>query len=171
MDKSSPAAWLDRLLVWWFDLKPQYEIEYERARKEEHIPQIEHILKDMGIIDSKSSALLTHVSIMIAVAFGLTSLQDINSIIKIFLYFEAFAYIVVALLLMRCVDIMGPPFRTVEYNDSAIKENYLNEILIRRSVYQLAVRAVIWLTIVLGLVLATESIFWVSGNGANTACE
>lgn len=46
-------------------VKPHLEEEY--AEKRERVTLKKHILHDMEIIDSKSSALLTHVSLMIAV--------------------------------------------------------------------------------------------------------
>mgnify|MGYP000894260535 FL=1 len=160
MDEASPTKWLDRQIIKKFGLSPQNEFDYSAARDEKYVSNIDHILKDMDIIDSKSSALLAHVSIMIAVAFGLTAIDNLNYVVKGLLYVEAFAYILVALFLMRCLEIVGPPLRKMESSDRQMFDKYNYEILVRRAVYQTSVRAVIWLTVGLGAVLTIEVIIW-----------
>ena len=160
MDEASPTKWLDRQIIKKFGLSPQNEFDYSAARDEKYVSNIDHILKDMDIIDSKSSALLAHVSIMIAVAFGLTAIDNLNYVVKGLRYVEAFAYILVALFLMRCLEIVGPPLRKMESSDRQMFDKYNYEILVRRAVYQTSVRAVIWLTVGLGAVLTIEVIIW-----------
>ena len=63
---------------------------------------------------------------------------------------ELLAFSVAGVLLLRCVDIMGPPFRRLDEGDrSANFDLYQREIHIRRGTYQFVVRFVLALTVLL----------------------
>ena len=139
------------------------ESKYVTRRR--RVNAIHHILHDMSIIDSKSSALLTHVSIMIAVvAVLLASLEPYTGLVwRIALIVELVAFSAVTTLLLRCVDIMGPPFRQPPADRGQRNITYKEEILIRRGIYQLMVRIVFLLTFLL-IVLAKFSGSWRLGE-------
>lgn len=107
-------------------------------------------LYDMGIIDSKSAALLTHISVMLVV---LTSIKDQGPPwMQAVLRFELVAYGVLTCVLLRCVDLGGPPFRWPIRGDA----QWLLEASLRRTIYQTVLRGVWTLTVLLTAVLAAR---------------
>lgn len=138
-----------------FRITPQDEHVFEAQRAD--LKNREHALHDMSVIDAKSSALLTHVSIMLAVIAVL--LAQPNSATWRWIYTgELIAFSAVSVLLLRCVDILGPPFRRLRPDaDGALEEYYRNEILLRRSIFQAMVRTVRFLTVCLIVIVAIKS--------------
>lgn len=145
--------WVDWVLARFKLIYNQEEVAYAVARSDDSAPELKSVFKDMDAIDSKSSALLTHVSVMLAIVVFLKSESEL---ITLFLNIEAGLYTLVALFLMRCIDIAGPPIRKI---NGKIHNQYLVEIQIRRAVYQLAVRAVVWLTAFLLLIFLYKNCF------------
>lgn len=142
---------IDRIFTAVLSLDEEDERKFAETRKD--IPHIHHILHDMVIIDTKSSALLTHVSVMLAVVIGmlftLIGPNESGSILAYMLKVEMVAYALVAMVLLRCLDIMGPPFRKLKNGMQEIDAQYHQEIVIRRGIYQLMSRVVFTLTVVL----------------------
>ncbi|MEM8495812.1 MAG: hypothetical protein AAF663_10555 [Planctomycetota bacterium] len=118
---------------------------------------IDHVLNDMDIIDSKSSALLTHVSIMLAVVAILMAIST-SVVWKSILAVELVAFTLVGLALLRCVDIMGPPYRRASRNIEALSEIYHREILVRRAIYQSMVRSVFILSLLLVVIVLFKAV-------------
>ena len=140
----------------FFRLRPQDEhlFEVQRAGLENR----DHFLHDMSLIDTKSSALLTHVSIMLAVIAVLLA-QSNGAAWKWILTAELIAFSVVSVLLLRCVDILGPPFRRLLPDaDGELEEHYRNEVLLRRAIFQGMVRTVRFLTVCLIIIVAIKSL-------------
>ncbi|QOJ24074.1 MAG: hypothetical protein HRU78_10820 [Gammaproteobacteria bacterium] len=142
---------VDKVFKTLLSLNEEDERKFADTRKD--INHINHILHDMVIIDTKSSALLTHVSVMLAVVIGmlftLIGPNESGSILAYLLKVEMVAYAVVAMVLLRCLDIMGPPFRKLRNEMREIDAQYHKEIIIRRAIYQLMSRVVFILTVVL----------------------
>ncbi|MCG7755836.1 MAG: hypothetical protein LZF63_04160 [Nitrosomonas sp.] len=145
---------VDKVFKTLLSLNEEDERKFADARKD--INHINHILHDMVIIDTKSSALLTHVSVMLAVVIGmlftLIGPKESGSILAYLLKVEMVTYAVVAMVLLRCLDIMGPPFRKLRNEMHEIDAQYHQEIVIRRAIYQLMSRVVFILTVVLILI-------------------
>lgn len=145
---------VDKVFTVLLALDDEDERQFAETRK--NINHINHILHDMVIIDTKSSALLTHVSVMLAVVIGmlftLIGPKESGSILAYMLKIEMVAYAVVAMVLLRCLDIMGPPFRKLKSGTLEIDAQYHREIVIRRAIYQLMSRVVFILTVVLILI-------------------
>ncbi|MER0170499.1 MAG: hypothetical protein DU489_07815 [Nitrosomonas sp.] len=145
---------VDKAFKTLLSLNEEDERKFADARKD--INHINHILHDMVIIDTKSSALLMHVSIMLAVVIGmlftLIGPKESGSILAYMLKIEMVAYAVVAMVLLRCLDIMGPPFRKLRNEMHEIDAQYHQEIVTRRAIYQLMSRVVFILTVVLILI-------------------
>lgn len=145
---------VDKVFKTLLSLNEEDERKFADARKD--INHINHILHDMVIIDTKSSALLTHVSVMLAVVIGmlftLIGPNESGSILAYLLKVEMVTYAVVAMVLLRCLDIMGPPFRKLRNEMHEIDAQYHQEIVIRRAIYQLMSRVVFILTVVLILI-------------------
>ncbi|MBS0498369.1 MAG: hypothetical protein HRU77_13915 [Gammaproteobacteria bacterium] len=145
---------VDKVFKTLLSLNEEDERKFADARKD--INHINHILHDMITIDTKSSALLTHVSVMLAVVIGmlftLIGPKESGSILAYMLKIEMVAYAVVAMVLLRCLDIMGPPFRRLGNEMHEIDAQYHQEIVIRRAIYQLMSRVVFILTVVLVLI-------------------
>ena len=145
---------VDKVFKTLLSLNEEDERKFADARKD--INHINHILHDMVIIDTKSSALLMHVSIMLAVVIGmlftLIGPKESGSILAYMLKIEMVAYAVVAMVLLRCLDIMGPPFRKLRNEMHEIDAQYHQEIVTRRAIYQLMSRVVFILTVVLILI-------------------
>jgi len=134
------------------------ELEFQEQRRALGADR-EHFLHDMSILDAKSSALLTHVSIMLAV-IALFLGQEHTALWSWVFTVELTAFSIIAVLLLRCVDILGPPLRPLQASDpEAIEERYRREILRRRAIFQLTVRVVRYLTIgLIATVLAKAAI-------------
>jgi hypothetical protein len=150
----SPQPRGTRLLTALFGLTTESEAEFEARRAE--LKNREHVLHDMSIIDAKSAALLTHVSLMLAVVAVL--LAQPNGMVWRWIYTgELIALSGVGVLLLRCVDIMGPPFRRLPPSGAGeLEAHYRVEVMLRRAIFQAMVRAVRLLTIVLILVVAAK---------------
>ncbi len=138
---------LDKLFTTKFEIDVKREAEYYSRRHKAE--DIDDILYDMNVIDSKSSALLTHISIMFVVLGFFINAEDNHWVIVVLLVIEFIAYILTAMLLLRCVDIMGPPFRQPPESKEAIKEEYYFEVTLRREIYARALRLAYVLTAVL----------------------
>lgn len=145
---------VDKVFKTLLSLNEEDERKFADVRKD--INHINHILHDMVIIDTKSSALLTHVSVMLAVVIGmlftLIGPNESGSFLAYLLKIEMVAYAVVAMVLLRCLDIMGPPFRKLRNEMREIDAQYHQEIIVRRAIYQLMSRVVFILTVVLVLI-------------------
>lgn len=120
------------------------ESAFEQARSA--LPNREHVLHDMSVIDAKSSALLTHVSIMIAVVA--VFLGQPNSPMWTWVFtVELSMFSIVAMFLLRCIDIMGPPLRQLPEGGEVVAAHYRHEILVRRGVLQWMIRIVQLITV------------------------
>lgn len=137
-----------------FGLALHDEQAFEAQRAE--LTNRAHAFHDMSIIDAKSSALLTHVSIMLAVVAVL--LAQPNPAVWRWIYTgELIAFSAVGVLLLRCVDILGPPFRRLPVAaEGNLEEYYRTEVMVRRAIFQAMVRAVRLLTVLLILVVAAK---------------
>jgi hypothetical protein len=144
-----------RILTKLFGLALEDEKAFEAQRAE--LKNRAHALHDMSILDTKSSALLTHVSIMLAVVAVL--LAQPNGALWRWIYTgELIAFSAVGVLLLRCVDIMGPPFRRLPPPANIELEDYYRmEVMLRRAIFQAMVRAVRILTVILILIVAAEN--------------
>ncbi len=135
---------LDKLCMRWFKIEIDREVKFYPSRNK--IEEIDQILHDMEAIDSKSGALLTHISIMFAVLSFFLNGSNNHFLVQILFLFEFIVYLVVAMILMRCIDIMGPPFRELPEDQESLKETYYFEITLRREIYHRALRTVYMLT-------------------------
>ena len=138
---------LDKLCTQWFKIEINREAKFYPARNK--MEEISQILHDMEAIDSKSGALLTHISIMFAVLGFFLSDPNNHFLVQVSFLIEFIIYLVVAMVLMRCIDIMGPPFRELPEDQESLKETYYFEITLRREIYHRALRTVYVLTAVL----------------------
>lgn len=141
---TDPFKILDKIFVRFLSIKIDEGSEYFHARR--GMENIDEILHDMAIIDSKSSALLTHISLMfVVVGFFLSESKD-QEIIQLLLLVEFVIYAITATILLRCVEIMGPPVRKIPNEKDVLKEIYYFEITLRRGVYQYCLRSALILT-------------------------
>ncbi len=106
------------------------------------------------LIDTKSSSLLTHVSLMIAVCTFFYSGANSSPVTNRFFIGEAFGYMAVALILLSC---LGLSMYNAPRNMAALKEYYARSCRARARAYLFA----LFLTKVLtGLVLLTIAWRW-----------
>jgi hypothetical protein len=147
-------SWTDRVLERLFRLKPEHERAFEDQRRNLH--NRDHFLHDMSVIDAKSSALLTHVSIMLAVIAFLLGSPGHDGW-KWILTGELAAFSAVGVLLLRCVDIIGPPFRRIP-PQSQLEDYYRAETQLRRALFQAMVRTVRLLTVSLIAIVVAEKL-------------
>ncbi|MGD0960732.1 MAG: hypothetical protein ABSB19_13080 [Methylomonas sp.] len=138
---------LDKLFNDWFKIDINEEFRYY-SRINTFVNKTD-VLYDANIIDNKCSALLTHISIMFIVLGIFINGETHNGIVFFLLVLEFIAYILAAMSLLRCVDIMGPPFRQLPEAEEEIKQAFLYEITIRRGVYVRVLRIVFILTAIL----------------------
>jgi hypothetical protein len=141
--------WLDRRLVSLSRLSEKVEADYVERRSA--VPKLDrdHVLYDMDILDSKTSSLLGHVSIMLVIVTGLLVSVDDVPVLQHLLAAELFCYAIAALMLLRAVDVMGGPLRLPPEVPQRASHRYRLEMLIRRAIYQYMLRFVALLTIAL----------------------
>lgn len=112
------------------DLEPLFKKQEELHGKSLY----ENAVVYMDGIDSKSAALLTHVSMLIAaVSIMMTVFEDPET--RTLLLIEIAIYIFIAIGLLRCIDILDTK-NTNTKNDDRYKKSLLEEVSIRLSVYQ-----------------------------------
>lgn len=140
-------GFLDRIFIRSFNVDFNREPLYLSRRDD--VEQKDNFLYEMNIIDSKSSALLTHISIMFVVLGLFLEMKDNGRIFEIILVAEFVAYVLAALLLLRCVDIMGPPFKMPPEEHRELIKAFFLETTLRREIYVRALRMVFILTIIL----------------------
>ena len=113
------------------------------------------MLRDMDLLDNKSSALLTHVSVIIAaLALSLASVDA--PIVKFALAIELGLYVCVAMLALRCLNFMGPPNMAGIKSAVELERMMLRECTIRRHVYFICLRATILLTVAIPVIIIVE---------------
>ena len=105
---------------------------YFQTQASEHKESLERfVLRYMDNIDSKSGALLTHVSMMIAV-LSIASNMNISTGVKFVLFGEIIAYIFISIGLLRCLDLIGA--------HSVSRENYISE-----AIYEASTRRIVYI--------------------------
>lgn len=120
----------------------------EYYEKLENADNVDKIWQDLRSIDAKSSGLLTHISVMFVVLGFLAA--DANSIVlRVLLTLEFLAYIFAAMLLLRCLDMTGPPLNDLPADSAAIRKVQASEALLRKTVYVRVLRLVYILTALL----------------------
>jgi len=153
IERVPPRARADRALARLFRLSSQEERAFEAQRTA--LENREHFLHDMSILDAKSSALLTHVSIMLAAIAVLLAPNE--PVWKWIFTAELVLFSLAGVLLLRCVDILGPPFRRVPA-DGGIEEYYRAEVQLRRAIFQGTIRAVRFLTVCLIVIVTIRAL-------------
>jgi hypothetical protein len=154
------AWWFDRpllkaLTLGWEDSALSKYFEHIR-REQEGIP--ESIMTSMQNIDSKVTALLTHVSMMIA-ALGLVAPVVANSRFKEgIIVFEIAVYLLLAIGCLRCLNLFNLR-RLHGKATSTLNAELRHEILLRRELYILCIRATTFITICL-LISLPAMYFW-----------
>ncbi len=141
---TDPFKILDKALTRFLSIKIDEGSEYFHVRKS--MENIDQILHDMAILDSKSSALLTHISLMFVVVSFFLSESKGQELVQCLLLVEFVFYAITATMLLRCVEIMGPPIRKIPADEASLKNIYYLEITLRRGVYQYCLRAALVLT-------------------------
>ena len=135
---------LDAFICKYCNIDPERESEYYKIRG--NAEDLKEILYDTEIIDGKSSALLTHISVMFVVLSIFLAGSDNHWAITLLLIIELIAYLGVSMVLLRCIDIMGPPFRQPPKEAQEVKYTYYFEVTLRREIYHRSVRTVYILT-------------------------
>ena len=118
------------------------EAYYEKLKSAE---DVDHIWRDLRSIDAKSSGLLTHISVMFVVLGFLASSVD-NFLLRLLLTVEFLAYILAAMVLLRCLDMTGPPLNDLPDDPAALREVQAREALLRKTIYVRVLRLVYVLT-------------------------
>ncbi len=113
------------------------------------------IWNDLRSIDAKSSGLLTHISVMFVVLGFLAADVD-NIFLRVLLTLEFLAYIFAAMLLLRCLDMTGPPLNDLSADPSKIRPIQAREALLRKTIYVRVLRLVYVLTALLIPVVAIK---------------
>lgn len=135
---------LDRFICKSCKISGHREKEFIGNRKNSNY--LDSIHYDMDAIDNKSSALLTHISLMFVVLSIFLVASDAHAFIQVLLGIELIAYLCIAMLLLRCIDVMGPPLRPLPSDRDGVDEAFYVEVTLRREVYQRSMRAVYLLT-------------------------
>lgn len=123
--------------------------------KLEAAESIDYIWRDLRSIDAKSSGLLTHISVMFVVLGFLSAGVD-NFLLRLLLAVEFLAYIFAALLLLRCLDMTGPPLNDLPKDQKELRTAQAREALLRKTVYVRVLRLVYVLTALLIPIVAIK---------------
>ena len=107
---------------------PKDSVEDEYIHRKTQVENYPAMVQEMDTIDSKSSALLTHVSIMLAVVAVLVESVEVW-IWQVVLVIELLVYSVFGLILLRCVDITGPPRQHISKDQLEAKKFFVKEEL------------------------------------------
>lgn len=116
--------------------------------KLENAENVDKIWQDLRSIDAKSSGLLTHISVMFVVLGFLAADVD-NTFLQILLTIEFLAYIFAAMLILRCLDMTGPPLNDLPGDSAQIRTVQAIEALLRKTIYVRVLRLVYILTALL----------------------
>ena len=116
--------------------------------KLEGAERVDHIWQDLRSVDAKSSGLLTHISVMFVV-LGFLATEADNLFLQILLTLEFLAYIFAAMVLLRCLDMTGPPLKDLPEDLTKIRQVQAREALLRKAVYVRVLRLVYVLTALL----------------------
>ncbi len=103
----------------------------------------------LSAVDAKSSALLTHISIMIAFSIVLFESAKSNVYLKYLIGVEAVAYILLACLCLRCIRVLGP--RLAVSTPDEYRQALKNEIIFRRELYDLTLNLVFVVTVLFAI--------------------
>lgn len=109
---------------------------------------IDRIWNDLRSIDAKSSGLLTHISVMFVV-LGFLAADAENIFLRVLLAVEFLAYIFAALVLLRCLDMTGPPLNDLPSDAAEMRLVQAHEALLRKTIYVRVLRLVYILTALL----------------------
>ncbi len=113
------------------------------------------ILGYLDDIDTKVGALLTHVSIMLAVATIIfQQIKFEHSWIKLAAGLEVIGYIFITLWCITCINIISPDSKFKSAED--YYEHSLNTVKYRHFAYKFCYKATILLTIVLGCIFVVH---------------
>ncbi len=121
------------------------EAYYDKLEAAENV---EHIWQDLRSIDAKSSGLLTHISVMFVV-LGFLAAEVDNTLLQVLLTLEFVAYIFAAMMLLRCLDMTGPPLKDLPDNSADIRRVQAREAFLRKTIYFRVLRLVYVLTALL----------------------
>jgi hypothetical protein len=153
------AWWFDRPLLkaltrGWDDSAIDKYFEHIRS-EQENIP--EAIMTSMQNIDAKTVGLLTHVSMMIAALSFIASLVADHHLEEGIIIFEIAVYLLLAIGCLRCINLLNP--RRLTGTSSDLNTELRHEILLRRELYILCVRAATVTTICI-LISLPAMYFW-----------
>jgi hypothetical protein len=157
-ESNAMAWWFDRPLLktltrgWGDSAINEY---FERIRTEqEEIPA--SIMTSMQNIDAKTVGLLTHVSMMIAALSFIASLVADHRLEE-GIIIEITVYLLLAIGCLRCINLLNPHRSTGKPSD--LNTELQHEILLRRELYILCVRATTVITICI-LISLPAMYFW-----------
>jgi hypothetical protein len=105
------------------------------AAKEATVPlKFETVRQEIGFIDAKASAVLTHVSVMVATAGILMSNVAESALERTIMVSELALYLLIAVLCIRCI--MHPPNWAAHVSQLEVSKDMHDEVLyLRRLVY------------------------------------
>ena len=148
------------------------EGEYNQCRLAAiDISEEEFLQHQVDVIDRKTSALLTHVSIIIAVIAFLAEKSSLGPLRYIYSA-ELVLYIAVAVACLRCVRIIGPHSlmkRSISYTTTGsgiddikrkVLELYRTQVQSRRELYRLILDITVIITIALLITIIIDVFFF-----------
>jgi hypothetical protein len=158
-ESNAMAWWFDRPLLraltrsWGDSAVSEY---FDRIRgDQEKIPV--SIMTSMQNIDAKVTGLLTHVSMMIAALGLIAPVVADHRLEEGIIVAEIAVYLLLAIGCLRCLNLFN--LRPLPGNTSGLDAELHHEILLRRELYILCVRATTIITIVL-LISLPAMYFW-----------
>lgn len=141
---------LDRLIEYVIniDIDSKIEKKYTKiaadANEDGNISKYQHY--SMDVIDNKSSSLLTHISIMIAISAYILD-NSLNNIVVIISVIEISLYVLTAVFCLRCIRIIGPELDANNPNDYI--EKIYSVVRFRRELYSFCLNSTVVLTTLL----------------------
>jgi len=111
----------------------------------------------LGAIDAKTSALLTHISLIVA-ALSIFFSSVENSVYKLVILSEICIYLLAAMLCLRCIRFKWPDITS----QTSISDQDIIEVFIRKRMYDIASDITIFVTRCLILTFVTHIIIAVN---------
>lgn len=168
---------IDKSLYVWAIKRRSFKIERDYVSyvaRNRGISDNEHIFQVFDNIDTKSPALLTHASIIIASLSLFISRGNIKDWKTTIITIELIVYLLVAITLLRCIKIINGQAsfeinrKNIPFNTSQSRERYetkkeflplFREYILRMELYSVANRYTIWAKLFLLLLVPAMVLF------------
>ena len=128
----------------------------EKSAQQDSTPErTKFIYEMMNALDSKTAALLTHISLIIAALAFYYNGRTLNAVMKFVVFVEIVAYLLLTIFCLRAIQMTS---RLSDPIDSELGHALSEELVKRRTVYNWASNATVFVTAILILTLIASAL-------------